>query len=184
MSYACIYLQIPFPIKAIWEKGSGHSPLEGITTPFLSRATRLCLGRLISHLWRMGGCFSYILLYFIYLLLVLWNLLAWYWFTKPNRFQEYNSLKHHGHTASCSLRPKHSLFSFPLPTSTQPSFSFFSGYHHTVVGAYMLCMYGFFFNPFTFFHLVSQPPSSVTAVSLFHVFSTPFLFCWSVHFVH
>ena len=55
MSYACIYLHIPFPIKAVWERSSEHSPLEGISTPFPSRKTRLCLGRFISHLWHLGG---------------------------------------------------------------------------------------------------------------------------------
>ena len=55
MSYACVYLHIPFPIKAIWEKVSGHSPLEGIATPFLAGTARLCPGQLISHPWWTGG---------------------------------------------------------------------------------------------------------------------------------
>ena len=41
----CIPLYFPTLIKAMLEKGSGHSPLEGIATPFPTR-TRLCLGLL------------------------------------------------------------------------------------------------------------------------------------------
>ena len=37
MHVYCVHLHIPFQIKAIWEKGSGHSPLEGITTPFSTK---------------------------------------------------------------------------------------------------------------------------------------------------
>ena len=47
MSYACI----PIPITAILEKGSGHSPLEGIS-PF-PPPDRLCLGN--SFHPRPGG---------------------------------------------------------------------------------------------------------------------------------
>ena len=55
MSYAYIHIHIPFPIKAIWEKGSGGSPLEGIFTPFPTGTARLCPAQLISHLWWTGG---------------------------------------------------------------------------------------------------------------------------------
>ena len=34
MHICCTSLHLPIPIKAILEKGSGLSPLEGITTPF------------------------------------------------------------------------------------------------------------------------------------------------------
>ena len=54
MPVCCIHLHIPVPIKAIWEKSSGLSSLEGITTPFPTRTARLCLGRLISHPWQTG----------------------------------------------------------------------------------------------------------------------------------
>ena len=71
------------------------------------------------------------------------NLQGRHWFTKPYRFQEHNSTKHHLHTALCSPPPKQSLFLSPfippLPTSTYPT-PFPSGYHHTVVCVYVLCI--------------------------------------------
>ena len=59
MHICCIHLHIPFPIKAIWEKGSGHSPLEGITTPFPARII-LCLGQLslIDGSWERSARWS------------------------------------------------------------------------------------------------------------------------------
>ena len=39
MHACCIPLHIPFPIKVVWEKGLGHYPLEGITTPFPAGTT-------------------------------------------------------------------------------------------------------------------------------------------------
>ena len=40
--------------------------------------------------------------------------MGWHWFAKPYRFQVYNSIKHHLHTASCTHCPKQSVFQFPF----------------------------------------------------------------------
>ena len=92
------------------------------------------------------------LCYYCFLL----NLLDWHWFTKAHRFQVYNSIKHHLHSASCAPCTKRGLFLspaiHPLPTSTCPSPAPFpSGCHHPVVCVYVLCIWvSFLLNPFTF----------------------------------
>ena len=65
--------------------------------------------------------------------------------------------KHHLHTASCSHRPKQTLFVSPLPNSTYPDPPFLWLSPHSCL---CLCvMYKCFFlvNPFTFFHPVPVP---------------------------
>ena len=53
MHVCCIHLHISFPIKAVWEKGSGHSPLEGIATPSRQN-NKIVSGTTCSHPWRLG----------------------------------------------------------------------------------------------------------------------------------
>ena len=47
MHVYCTHLHIPFPIKAIWEKGLRNSSLKWIATPFPTRTITLCLRWLI-----------------------------------------------------------------------------------------------------------------------------------------
>ena len=84
------------------------------------------------------------------------NLLGWHWFTKPSRFQVYNSTKCHLHTATCAHRPKQSLFPAPLPshlpTSTYTPTPFPTGYLCDI------CIYIYFLLPSLSF---TQPPPSL-----------------------
>ena len=61
---------------------------------------------------------------FLFIYLFILNLSRWPWFTKPYRFQVYNSIKQHLHTALWAHCLKQNLFPFPLspplPDSTQP----------------------------------------------------------------
>ena len=54
-----------------------------------------------------------------------------------------------------------------------------SSHHHTYRCLWVMHMC-FLANPFTLFHPVSFPPSPLTAVSLFHMYMSLFLFC-SLH---
>ena len=100
------------------------------------------------------------------------NLLAY-------RFQVYNSKQHHLHTAWCASRPKQTLsvpISLPFAQSTYPPAPFSSGDHISSMSMW-LYIYTLFLNPFNFFYPVPQPPSHLTAVSLFHTSMPLFLFC-------
>ena len=89
-----------------------------------------------------------------------------------------------GHAAGHRLQP----FVFPTPTSASfhhhlspiPS-STSPDSHHTVVCGHVLLL--FFVNPFTIFTHPPNPPP-LTAVSLFSVSMSLFLFCLLVYFVH
>ena len=88
--------------------------------------------------------------------------MGWHRFTKPYRFQMYNSTKHHLHTASCACCPKQRLFPSQFsptlypPSPTPTSLSLWLSLHCCLC----LCVTYICFlpNPFTFFHLVPQAP--------------------------
>ena len=73
------------------------------------------------------------------------------------------------------------LFSSPLPTSIQPPTHLWPS-PHCCLCLCVMCMCPSA-NPFIFFHSV-LPPSALTAVTLFSVSMSLFLFCLSVYFVH
>ena len=109
--------------------------------------------------------------------------MRWQWFTKPYRFQVFNSIKHHQHTASCAHHLKQSLFPSPLSPFAHLHWNstlFPTDYHHAVVCVCVLYIYIFVVvivcfcflrNPFTFF---IQSPSILPSnnCSKFHVFPT------------
>ena len=87
------------------------------------------------------------------------NLSEWHWFSKPYRFQVYNSTKNHLRAASWAHCPGQSLFPWspfpPLPTSTYSATPFPSGHHHSC----LVCVpYIYSLNPFTFFPPASNTP--------------------------
>ena len=97
---------------------------------------------------------------------------------KTTKIQGYNSTNHHLHTVLCTHHP--SKVSFYLQS---PHFSYLhltlplpSDYHHTDVCVYVL--YICFYNPFTSFHQVLQPPP------LWHLSVWSMYPCLCFYFVH
>ena len=98
---------------------------------------------------------------------------------KSHRFQVYNSIKHHRHTASCARCPKQSGFLSPFPPlcpPPPPPHPHFPLAIPTLLSVSMCYVYMFFVNLSTFVHPDPQPTTALTAVSLFHVSRLCFYF--------
>ena len=105
---------------------------------------------------------------------------------KLHKFQVYDSITHHLHTASCIYHPKASLFAPPCIPPLSSSTALHP--HHlsfpwaiTLLSSLSICFF-FFVIPSPF--PPSLPTFSLTALSLFFVSMLLFLFCLLAYFVH
>ena len=119
--------------------------------------------------------------------------LLWHWLIKLHRFQLYNSITHHLYIVLCVHLPKSSLLLSPFsssllsstsPITPHPSFPLVITILFSVTVRYFSFSFFFFLlNPFTF-SPSAQSLSNQTAVRLFYVSMSLFLFCLLVYFVH
>ena len=110
------------------------------------------------------------------------NLFVWHWLIKLYSFQVYNSIIPHLYTVLCVHHPKSNLLSSPFVT---PIFSSNSSHpSHSLVTTMQLSVSMRFLFAYSLHVFHPAPQIPLTAVSLFSVSLSQFLFCMLVYFVH
>ena len=127
----------------------------------------------------MKGCGSFIFYFYLFVIEFIGMTLV----HKTTQISIIQLNKHHFYNCPVfpSAQVKSLSVNLTLHTSTQLQSPFLSGYHHTDVCVYVLCICVFWLIPSPSF---IQSPHHLTTVGLFHVSMPLFLFCPLVYVVH
>ena len=122
--------------------------------------------------------------------------MGWHWFSKPYRFQVYNSIKHHLYTELCTHHPKQSLFlslfpthpTLPHPTPPLlclPSPSLHPPFPLAITTLLSVSMgYACMFFGYSLHLLLSSTPTAIPSCQSIPCIHAPVSVLFSVYFVH